>query len=474
MALKGTTVIELTNVKTGETERYEEHNLITQALAEIHKPIGNLKRPTDLTTDGYEPAYLSVLGGIVLWDSTISENDSIITKPHGVNMVGCASCEEVNGTTSSRRGSYNETESYLTTSSTERSMKFVYDFATNQANGTIKSISLTNWKTGWNGFGGNEGGVDWRVSRNQYGTNMGHNMDTSYWFNASVGTPGKVVLIDAEEDCFYQISSLTTSTLKIAKRRANIYQRSVFQSAFHVHDLIETISVTLPTTLSGVNTYFGNYDPKTNLLYVVVSPSASSVASKGAFYVIAVDMETRAATVHTMTNPLGSTMYASDEYIVCYDGYLYYAYQGVKYIRKIALADSTYSSIYTSWTIWSSNSFCFLMNEMIYFYVYKSINSNNYGAVAMLDPDAGTVEITGDTYYPDRWTTYRVRPIPIKGHPLHFYYFYTYDTNSTGVATTRAIVWLDTRYLATINNLSREIEKTSDKTMKITYTIQEV
>ena len=29
-------------------------------------------------------------------------------------------------------------------------------------------------------------------------------------------------------------------------------------------------------------------------------------------------------------------------------------------------------------------------------------------------------------------------------------------------------------YIATINNLSRTIEKTSDKTMKITYTIQEV
>ncbi|WLR42540.1 hypothetical protein LC087_17920 [Bacillus carboniphilus] len=35
-------------------------------------------------------------------------------------------------------------------------------------------------------------------------------------------------------------------------------------------------------------------------------------------------------------------------------------------------------------------------------------------------------------------------------------------------------LWLITPYLATINNLSNAVIKTADKTMKITYTLQEV
>lgn len=41
------------------------------------------------------------------------------------------------------------------------------------------------------------------------------------------------------------------------------------------------------------------------------------------------------------------------------------------------------------------------------------------------------------------------------------------DSNATGLFVT------PTNYLATINNLSEAVTKTADKTMKITYTIQE-
>lgn len=38
--LKGTTKIELTDVKTGEKEVYENHNMVTNALKDIFKPLG--------------------------------------------------------------------------------------------------------------------------------------------------------------------------------------------------------------------------------------------------------------------------------------------------------------------------------------------------------------------------------------------------------------------------------------------------
>ena len=123
MALKGSAVIELTNVKTGETERYEEHNMVTKALEYLHTPIGNLKSPTDCTF-ATEPSYKGLLGGILLLDTALEEDASNVILPTSVNVVGCACYNQTNTTTSPKRGSYNEAESYLTTSSTERSIAY--------------------------------------------------------------------------------------------------------------------------------------------------------------------------------------------------------------------------------------------------------------------------------------------------------------------------------------------------------------
>lgn len=44
--LKGTMKIELTDVKTGQTETVLEHNMVTNALANIFKPLGLVKDPS--------------------------------------------------------------------------------------------------------------------------------------------------------------------------------------------------------------------------------------------------------------------------------------------------------------------------------------------------------------------------------------------------------------------------------------------
>lgn len=43
--LMGTTKIELTDVKTGEKEVYENHNMVTNALTDIFRPLGLSNRP---------------------------------------------------------------------------------------------------------------------------------------------------------------------------------------------------------------------------------------------------------------------------------------------------------------------------------------------------------------------------------------------------------------------------------------------
>jgi len=363
----------------------------------------------------------------------------------------------VNTKTSPRRGSYNAAESALIVSDAEKSMKFVYDFATSQANGTIKCVSLTNWQAGWNGFGGNENINDFTGSSGNYNNYMGHDWSTSYSFVPTTGNYKDLFLIDPDEDVFYEISSLTVSSLTISKRKANINQKSVFTNLYTVHDLVESRSIALPTTLSGADYFICNYEPKSNLLYIVVRPTGSNVSSGGTFHVITVNMETYAATVYTLKNPIGSTLRISNSYITCSDGHLHYLYDNLYYIRSISLADGTYKSTYLGGAYGYSSYFSALANEMVYLYAYKSSGNNSAFAVVRFDPVGGTCEFLGSNSAPYSFSN---KLVPIKGHPLHYYY--------------SNYVWLNTNYLATINNLSRPIEKTSDKTMKITYTIQEM
>lgn len=484
MALKGKAEIELTNVKTGEKEYYVEENMFTNALAEFYKPIGDFKwhsygvYDTERDYDGQWAVapFTYFLAGIQLWDSTIEENSDIIFKPGGVQSVGCGVRSWVNATTSSKRGSFNASESSYSTSN--RTAKFVYDFQTNQANGTIKSISLTGKKGGWNGYGGNESRVDYE----EEGTNS-----SSYVTYSSSVTPYKlyssnsnrVIFIDPEQDCFYEVYSLYTTSVTIRKCKANFYSISMMQDLYKNHQVLETISITLPTTLSGTNTYLVQWDRKREKCYIVVSPSGSYVSSSGTFHVVEIDTNTWAEpTVYTNTNQIGSSMYVDFQRMTVYDGYIYYGVSGSSYLYKIDITDGTRTSI-SSPTGYqaSAHPYPVEFGGMIYYIVGKryTSGSNTYYAsnLALYDPVGNTKHATGlGMMYTDG------RTVPIKGFPFHAVaYLSSSYTNSSGGTSyyyyTRLICYHH-NYIATINNLSREIEKTNEKTMKITYTVTEV
>lgn len=473
MALKGMAVIELTNVKTGEKERYVEQNMITNALSHLHSPIGDLKLPTECLTSSdrsgsgcpmQEPIYPTLLGGLVLWDKNIEENESVMSPPTGVSMVGCAACDSVNTTTSPCRGSYNATESYLTNSSVETSMKFVFDFATNQANGNINCVSLTSYAGGRNGFGGNNNGLDFSDSYGIFGGYLLYEIARPYKMYYS--NQERMIYIDPDNDVFYEVASLTTTTLRIYKCRANIHQRSVFKNMYTSHALLETISVTLPTTLSGTNTWVANYDADNDLLYVVVSPSGSSVSASGTFYVVEVNMTTFSATVHTMTN-MSSTLYVGRNYLVCYNGHLYYNYDSA-YIYKFKLTDSSRTSIrFPTGKYYSSVSYPIIMAGYLYFIGGYTRDNSTYRLVFRVNPETNEIRGIGKQRY-----DYSYKYVPLKGYP--FFYYRSYSSKSDNITYYYGYLCFMPMYLATINNLSRTIEKTSDKTMKITYTIQEV
>lgn len=462
MALKGTAVIELTDVKTGEVERYVEHNLVTKALDYMHRPIGALKSIMTSTTTG-DQAFTEMLGGIVLWDKAIEESAEIHSQPRGVGMVGCAAHGNVNTTTSSCRGSYNEAESIY--NSVDKSMKFVYDFQTNQANGTINCISLTSKAAGFNGFGGDEQAVDsYDGARNLF-----YEWSTSYRFRPSDSyNESQLIYIDPDEDVFYWRGAVTTTAVTIQKYRANIKQRSIFTNHYTNHQLLETITVEIPSGLSTVTNPFHKYDVDNNVLYIAF---ANSVASGGSFKVIAIDMNTLVASLYSVTNPVSASYTPSMDDCCFFDGKMCLLNTSNNQVCICSLEDSTWTKISAGGTVCTYG--CSYIDGMVYFMLYPSGSSSWYYRVrvGLFDPLTNTIRVTGlwgilgrhnsDDFYNT------VNVVPVKNCPMIFFGYRYYSGQHIGM-------FRKNNYLGTINNLSRAIEKTSDKTMKITYTIQEM
>lgn len=149
--LKGKTIIELTDTKTGEVERYEDNNIVTQAINEIilkrkrymgfQNGKGVEQRETLSSFISMFPLYKRFFGGIMLFSNTIDESRLFLNAND--KIVGTATFSNPYSGSDALVGSYNSTESEINEG--EKYAKFVYDFATNQGNGTISAVCLGNY-----------------------------------------------------------------------------------------------------------------------------------------------------------------------------------------------------------------------------------------------------------------------------------------------------------------------------------------
>lgn len=136
MALKGSATIELTNAD-GSKEIIKHDNMITNAVNDLLKSQrGELATIMKHMKNGESYAQ-ALFGGILLFGDTLNDNADDYFLPT-TNIVGYASQNGYGGLDTAR-GSFNESEGGL---QDDGSYKFVWDFATSQANGTIKSIAL--------------------------------------------------------------------------------------------------------------------------------------------------------------------------------------------------------------------------------------------------------------------------------------------------------------------------------------------
>ena len=134
--IMGNTKIELTNVRTGEKKVHEEHNMLTGHLAKIL----NINPWGVINPDSLMPLATRVMGGVALFPEQKAEdvNNDIL-----FNDFTAYAQANANGTTDTRRGSINYTESGPIVSDGKDGYKFVWDFTTSQGNGTYNCVALT-------------------------------------------------------------------------------------------------------------------------------------------------------------------------------------------------------------------------------------------------------------------------------------------------------------------------------------------
>lgn len=136
MAIKGSATIELTNAD-GSKEVYKHDNMITNAVNDLCvSQRGDLATILKIVNSGDSYAK-ELFGGLLLFDETLNTDANDYFLPT-VKCTGYASQDAYAGLDTCR-GSFNASEGGV---QADGSYKFVWDFATSQANGTIKSLAL--------------------------------------------------------------------------------------------------------------------------------------------------------------------------------------------------------------------------------------------------------------------------------------------------------------------------------------------
>ncbi|MGO4997869.1 hypothetical protein, partial [Oribacterium sp. Sow4_G1_1] len=107
--LKGHLQIDLHNEITGENERVEQDNMVTNALGYVLGLAANVGAKGNNHFSDLLPAATKALGGLLLFDGTLTEDVNNVHFPMGVHLIGHAG--QTANTASKLGGSINKAES---------------------------------------------------------------------------------------------------------------------------------------------------------------------------------------------------------------------------------------------------------------------------------------------------------------------------------------------------------------------------
>ena len=441
MKIKGHTEIQLTNVKTGEVKTFHDDNMMTNGLAEFMKNHGMLCG-TPFTDAVKSDLINTLLGGILLFDTALTESASNTRLTDGVKMTANAAQGVTHTGDPSELGSYDANESGWQNAA-HTVYRHVFTWTTSQGNGRIASACLTSTPHGFIGEGNSTSRTkttDNDIKRDTYGnsTNVGNRV---YNF-------GQYLFAIIDNEAYFMKLDTTDQTLTISKTHIADTEcdlRDVF--SFRNMELEEVAVLNNPVgsaQLSALNISSRVLSDSVvvamfagdNIKVLTLNSAMTSITDS-------VDV-TSAATSLTISS-------VSDMFFLSADGtklILYTAATGKMY--KIDLSNlANVSEI----TVYGSPTLDRFQKE------YYSNGKRHYFGDAVYDETLGVVNVlnmptleyvsTGDLYNDDK-------TLIVFMSAYSAFSGYSVRNND---------------YLATINNLSSVVTKDSTQTMKVIYTL---
>lgn len=446
--MKGKTIIELTDVKTKKKEVLKDYNLVTDVLEKILtlNPNGLL---TNINKDTFYPIVEKIVGGILLFKDKITEDKNTSFVSTSNECIGYAG--QVEGVQENPlQGSFNKQES----KATSNGYKFVWDFGTSKANGKISSVCLTNAKAGGGYFGTKSNGETNRIKLGE---------DKYLIKNTDTEMKKKYVnVVEANFEENYIVSIVPESDyLRIIKSREpllnfrlddslsflaekNITETKIkYKKSYGTYGVCIYVDAEnyylLKTSTSGGNT---------NVTKLKIKKANNSIE------------ETEFTLENVKIENIGSYSLDYDYYrtikSVLRGGYVYAVSTDEKYVVKFAINNPVdVTKIEPKFTLKTGSVSSHTTGCGMYILGDMIIGTNftidkNDKVIEIAQSDLSTIEC-----------------IPLSYGPFLLGYFA--NGESSGDKYLRKVLYLITPYSATINNLSKTVEKTADKTMKITY-----
>lgn len=479
--LIGTTLIELTDVNTGEVEVIEKRNMVTNAISDLLQlnPDGYLFDGSYKLSDDLLPICPNAIGGILLYGEPLEEDPAKYYAPESNPLIGYSS-NNVNESADPMRGSMNLNESGILDGN--KGYRFVFDFATSQANGTIASLGLTSKYGGQAPYGSTY------VSDNFVRL---LSMKEVSWSKPPAGASDmrawqSIVSLDYGANTAYFAYVSAVNTVRVGKIHIGEL-RLVVSNGTYARNIVENIELKTSSfapsigSTSSATSYTAFLDGGDGFIWGFGHANNANGNSSGNASVLWIKISKAdwSFTEGTWTIPkqlyafgsrdTGEKVAGAYTYSIIHDGWLYCVAYDKKSIVAIELSNPSnvvsiakyYSNdiyIPTAHNSYVSGTVFNKVGDVVYFagghIVDKSVNGVTYS--------------TSD----ERPAALLHVPVPGLICGPYLFGFNVYNPN-TSTFVLRRTIYLMTPYLATINNLETPVTKTADKTMKITYILRE-
>lgn len=470
--LKGHAVIELTDVKTGKKERVEHDNIITNAVKNMFDKQMPLIGMNNINTY-FLTLVKKAMGGLFIFSNTLTENINNVVLPDAATaeLTGYAGNVTSDGS-DNKRGDFNEEES----GAISNGYKFVWDFGTNDANGDIAAIALTNDVAGYHGY--HYSPLQAIRSSNANQTNLPASYKgLGFEYINPAGMSASIALyaveLDSDNGTVKYIRKNSTTEIEIRTYKIDFNTVSLENKigAFTlIHTDILTIADSVQTATDrvtfvdgGDGFYYGLYGYSSGSNYILTISKINKTT-----------LEYTSATSYTLANASNFAAMQSVNQLqdgfkvspVIRNGYIYsfrgtYNYNGSTVVELVKISLSNPAEFTTlansSYAVpnaqFGSDLCIYKQNDMII--------SNGYA----IDANDRLLPTQIQLYY----------------QILNYYYICAGKIvtdgkqiliSAAGQSSAMRFDYLPVlQYLATINNLDAPVTKTAAKTMKITYTL---